>query len=676
MKRLNPGWLYEIVIVTLIFAFAGNLGFERYLNNNQSASFYQSQFGAAVTLACGRGFVDVDPFITQELGAFLSKVTDTFDCDNLPDQLTTRERDHWADFQEDHFYLLGAAALTWKLTGVSWTGLSWLIGLLYAFFMTFSYGLFRLGMGRPTAFVITMLFMVSTLQVSHLIHYRDFSKAPFILGAIFFTCFLVTKNVSRNSLLMISSLTGALLGIGIGFRLDALICLPFFLMSFLFIKAGNVFVDDLKNKAFAISLFFISFFLAGLPVLLTLSGGSNSWHVALVGLVVGMDPGVELSQLYKTVRVSADGYIQHIVTGQERLINGSSEYPAYQTGEYDAACARLYFDIAKHFPADFIARVYSLIYRVLDLPFHAAYPKPPVSGDVYLVFHKLRAMLFPANLHGVGIFFVTSAIVAIMVQSSRLGIFAILFLGYFCGYPVIQSSIRHYFHLEFVTLWAIGFLISGLFLVVRRMVITEGDEGKANFVINKKHASMRIAAISFGLVLLAPGLLYSARAYQTSHLKDIFNEVITREGEAVKMWEQKWTDTETIVWAPPIPRYRNLKDEWYVDTFYIRAEFDMEKCGKNEINIRSHYHGKKGSNDYSAAYTIRAPVTGSGKTLLAMPVFDSSNLLFSGFGMQKEDIPCLDKVYHIKDVSGFPLLLYLNLPVGWENEPLYSTMRF
>src|SRR5437868_2083505 len=59
------------------------------------------------------------------------------------------------------------------------------------------------------------------------------------------------------------------------------------------------------------------------------------------------------------------------------------------------------------------------------------------------------------------------ALVALSAVSMRLGLFALFFLFYVGGYPMLQFDVRHYFHLEFIAWWSIGFLIHHVVLQSR-----------------------------------------------------------------------------------------------------------------------------------------------------------------------------------------------------------------
>jgi hypothetical protein len=77
----------EIAIVFVIFTTATWLGFRAVpvlRANGVVQAFYQSSFGPAVMVACGREFREPDVASVPPLAAFLAEQTDSFECAALP----------------------------------------------------------------------------------------------------------------------------------------------------------------------------------------------------------------------------------------------------------------------------------------------------------------------------------------------------------------------------------------------------------------------------------------------------------------------------------------------------------------------------------------------------------------------------------------------------------------
>src|SRR5256885_14813472 len=135
------------------------------------AGFGQSGFGAAVSLACGRGFVNPAP--NRALSDFLSLHVDTFSCSQLsaasagPPNIT----------QGLYRYLMTAVALWWRWAGVSWSGLAPVFGVVFAVTLCVAYGLFRLAAGPPLALAAVAAFATSSHHLGYLPSLRDYGKA-------------------------------------------------------------------------------------------------------------------------------------------------------------------------------------------------------------------------------------------------------------------------------------------------------------------------------------------------------------------------------------------------------------------------------------------------------------------------------------------------------------------
>src|SRR5438552_176748 len=92
------------------------------------ADFGQPEFGAAVALACGRGFVNFGNTEPPGFAKFLARESDAFSCSELPATPAPFELNVT---QRLYRYLMSATALVWALGGVSWSGLWPLFGAMF-----------------------------------------------------------------------------------------------------------------------------------------------------------------------------------------------------------------------------------------------------------------------------------------------------------------------------------------------------------------------------------------------------------------------------------------------------------------------------------------------------------------------------------------------------------------
>src|SRR3954465_15144816 len=82
--------------------------------------FPTREFGAAVAMACGHGFVNPGYELTPALDEFLTNRRERLSCSDLPAVMPALELNAT---QRLYRYLMMSAALAWKVTGVSWKGL-------------------------------------------------------------------------------------------------------------------------------------------------------------------------------------------------------------------------------------------------------------------------------------------------------------------------------------------------------------------------------------------------------------------------------------------------------------------------------------------------------------------------------------------------------------------------
>lgn len=132
-------------------------------------------------------------------------------------------------------------------------------------------------MNRLVAVICALMFMTSPIQLQYLPALRDYSKAPFILAAVFLTGLLLKRTLSRKGLLVCCAFCGAVIGVGLGFRVDVLACVPVFVFVLWFLLPKENAVT--WRARLAGTLFFVTgFLLASWPVVTQLGSGANKSH--------------------------------------------------------------------------------------------------------------------------------------------------------------------------------------------------------------------------------------------------------------------------------------------------------------------------------------------------------------------------------------------------------------
>jgi len=639
----------ECAIVLTVLGAAANWGtwyWNQSLAIGRHPFFYQLYYEPAVMVACGEGFVVAQPQI-PEMTRFLNEQTQTFDCKAIPKNAKLGTD---GLYQGSSRYVMTAIAWTWRLVGVSWRKLGPFAGLLFALTVAAAYGIFRLGMGRVMAVLCAWALSVSTLHVANLPSIRDYAKAPFTLLVIFLIGLLVTIRPSWPRVLGISIAAGVVVGIGYGFRSDLLITIPpFVLAAMLFLDAR--WPDRLKFGAAASAMFLATFYVSAWPVITSVRDTWGcQWHTAIIGL--GDDATNDLG-LEPTAYDWLDGYTDDFVyattTSHAARARPGVKHIEYCGQAYDEATRTFMLDVARRTPADFIVRAYASALQMVQLPLRWRNPPMPhVAVDYY----KIRKAI-TSHAQDAGLFLVIAAVVLIAASSIRLGLFVIGLLVYFGGYPAVQFANRHYFHLEFITWWAFGFLVQQ---IAAQIVARVRRRPARTLTVEALKRSVLVVGASFATLLAA---LWIARWYQESALEPLMqryasaslDEVVTSKGPGNVQLVSPVTTTRTD------PETADL----------LAIDLDASKCPEGSrlafVYDRSHLGFAR---DMAIEHTAS-----SRPTRVFLPVFAT----FRGVTVGDAPPGCLKGVYRVRHPEAFPLMPKVVLRPGWEGQPLYQSLK-
>jgi hypothetical protein len=209
MRWRNMDWIVVLAFLAVGFA----IGYH-FLFDFGVTDFAQQLMPATVMWACGHGLFD-PAYSPPTLTAFLNMNLLNFDCHDL---ISAEHASHVSVINQ-YLYLGYAAAICWRLLGVSYISLAPLLGILYGAYITGCFVLLRLFFNRWLATFASVALLVSPVAVLMLRNMRDFAKAPFIIWALVLVILAVREQRSRP-LLIIAGLLGFVVGIGLGFRSD------------------------------------------------------------------------------------------------------------------------------------------------------------------------------------------------------------------------------------------------------------------------------------------------------------------------------------------------------------------------------------------------------------------------------------------------------------------------
>jgi len=644
----------EVIWTSLIFIFAA-LAATVFLKLKivPDHHFYQETYAPAAMLACGKGFIQPVPE-TPQLTDFLAQKSMSFDCATIP-----AEQKFIAPsfFQIGHRNLQSAVALWWNIYGINWNSLTSLYALLYGITAALCYLILRTAAARPLALAVAILFIISPPQLFNLPHLRDYSKAPFMLAAILAIALLLKGGLSRRSIYALTVGIGATIGFGIGFRVDLLIIAPLLLIVIIFFQPGAL-RDNLSRRLIEVTLFVVPFAATSAAILMNLPEGGNTSHLLVLGLMREFDTKLQLNPAFYSFGYHyLDMYANTLISAHEN--QPLAKALIYPTVEYDRAGFSYLMDVYKNFPADMFTRFMAATWNMLKLPVVA----PVTFEDVYRFYDDITpAWLYSATHLKIWNFFVAGYVVGgayiLYRHSARLAIGTTFTIFYLCGYPFLQFGVRHYFFLEIIGLWFLALCIQHIFNFFTSLKKAD----KRNTELQKHLQSFALnffAPIFTVLVVVGLGL----RIYQSAHLKYFFEKIIASPAEEIEMKYLK-AEGKQLLLAPPTE-----SREATVHTRYFEANFDLAKCNKTAVNLRTIYKTANPAYDFSENISIS-----NGKYVrYIFPAFDRGEISnFKGLELLPEDAKCLVQFSELKNwPNRIPMML--ELPDNWETLHRYRT---
>ena len=671
MKSRTTVWDACLLLVVFVGGLMIGARYMGVFQRTGTSDFGQSEFGAAVAFVCGHGFLDPRGE-SPALHAFLARQSDRLSCSDLPATLRFIEPNFT---QRLYRYLMVAVALTWKWTGISWSALTPLFGLMFALTLGAAYGLFRLAGPPIAAFVALIPLAVSAHHLGMLPSLRDYAKAPFMLLPMLVMAWLAMPLFSRGKALALSCIFGLILGIGFGFRNDLLIHIPpFVVVVALLLPVGLR--EELRLKAACLGLAALMFVASAWPILRAYGQGSNTGHVMVQGLTTPFDGPLGLTRPPYDVGTHYHDRFSGALIGTRAFLR-TGRFAAYLSPEYDREAVSTMLGVARHWPADVFVRAIASTLTVFDFPFttgrfSAAVP-PGIAGAFGTRFYELQADVL-RMLIGLGPLLAVGALIAIGSASVRNAVVLFLLVLYYCGYPAIQFHIRHFFHLEFVAWWALLFLAAALVRTVQARLRRE----PLRLPLQARAAGAGAIVAVMAVVVVPP--LWALRAYQQAHVSVLIDELRHQPRRPLTLVRTRDGDNVQIVldelWGRLEPGDVVLR--------YLAAEFSADQCGADDVPVLFKYKATYGTTAFTTLFRI--PVDPGAPTTQFVPVFrDADSSEFTAMQMPAGYDACLKSVAVVNGIGSLPLPIDLTLTpqadgtpwfqrlVEWENAPLSPT---
>ncbi len=550
-------------------------------------------------------------------------------------------------------------------------------GVLFGAVVALAYGIFRIGMGRALSTLGALALMSSPIHLFNLVPSigRAYSKAPFVLAVVLIMGLLVSSPWNRHRLLGLSTVGGIIVGLGVWVREDLMLfVLPFTVMLFFFLP-GPV-LANIKIKAAALVLFAAPFLFIAAPVLT--QSASRGMQPVVGGFMSPMDDRLGVTRpIYDWGHLLLDEYMYDISYAQTKA---RSDYDHEKSGNDRARVGFDYvFKIVRNFPADTLIRTYAAILKVLDFPF--TYMEPPlgITNHFTVAIYSWRATVLSV-LAGAGLFLCVATLLMTSAYSLRKAIFCLCFLVYFAGYPVLQFLGKHYFYLEFIAWWTLGF-------VIQHSLLFLGQWGHQGSPLRSATAWLalldprrwwpvpgkRVVVFALGslMTLLLPVLVL--RQYQAGHVGHLLHELANANAESLPLARLPIGRQAVLITNPeqfePVPHQMFSVE-------YLVAEFSAEQCGYSTVWPIFRYgpNSVPGRPDYSRSMSVNLADSGTMITRVFFPAISSEHSTYKGIELLREQENCLRGVSRIQDPIRFPILLTVQLPPSGVQAPLYQTL--
>jgi len=631
--------------------------------------FYQDQFAPAVMLACGRGFVNIDSLNVPQLDDFLYQRAESLRCDDLPASITLKPL---TSLQGATRYLMIAAGLVWRGTGVNFHALDGLIAACFAVAIAAAFVGVRLACGRTIALVVVLLWMFSYRHLENLPHLRDYSKAPFFMGLLAAMALVMVERSAR-SLMAVGAVFGAVQGLGFGMRTDiALNFVPFFIALFAAAMFGKM--QSLRWRLACAAVSVGMFVLVSLPILRSYASQSSLWHIALLGLTAPYDENLNIGfprPAYTFPYAYNDSYIETVVRAYWKRTHPSDPLLMVLTRPYDRACQDYFFRLATNFPGDVITRAVASVARIVNLPFWLPDGVVPVGivNPTLKSLWQFRGQL-AQSVNGSGLVLVLAALTVVGIRTQWLVGIAFFLMCYWGAFPALEFQGRHIFQFELVVLallaWAGAVIVGAI-----RAIVIRSSGGSGVTATNVLRSAVTVGI----LVAATAATLTAARAYQIPKARRFLTAYDHAPATIIEPTAIPLKDGSVRL---AVDLFRPTEARADVDEVLLKAEFDFAACGDPAaVNPAFSYDV---TDPFLAAFARVTPLEDLGPppTRVFLPVYSVVRdwtvvAQFAGVDVPAAFARCV-RLSRIDDTTSLPLVLPVTVAPDWSRK-LYQRVR-
>lgn len=692
----------DAVLLMAIFIASTNLGLQ-FLTDRQINTL-GDMLPRAAMVACGHG-LSTPATTTAAFEACARRDQASIACDAVAGGEAPTPQ---GGFTMGYRYAIYGVAAAIRVAGLSWRTLDLYAAGLFGLSMTAAYVLFRLALGR----LLSVLGVIALACSSHLLalglDLRDYGKELWFIALWAALGWLLRSGRPEASrrIYAPACAAGVLLGIGIGFRIDLTVFAPVFAATVLLGLAGWT-RPALKAKAAAIGLFAATFGLIGAPILTTLAAGSNSAHVILLGMMtpftraLGIDPPpYDLGDLY------ADGFAYSVIAAHASVVQHQTTLGDLGSALYDRQGSTMLADVARHFPADLLARSIGATRQAL------AYPFDPVAraeardidaldnGRIVRAFTRWSSVV-TSMFAGRAVPLALVVLFAVAVRDVRLGLVGALLVLYFGGYSMLQFSRRHTFHLDVLSVGLVLLAIQALGAFARWFApIASRGVSRDAFAADAKRRLAFALALVAGLVAAGGTTFAAARSWQTRHVTDLFDRTLAGPWADVAMTPEPLTildrGTPTATWqgiyaANPggwtngvllrmaLPGDDGPTGEVLESSRseYFLVEIGGGACSPGPVPVALKYSSTRPTIDFEYTREFDVPIAAGQPSRLLFPIYSRRGVSrFEGIAVPAGRSGCVLRAQRADPRSAAPLpILFAVLSPGWRSMPLYQRLN-
>jgi len=634
--------------------------------------FYQNFTPELVYFACGHGLQHPGS-VPPKLLTFLLRESQTFDCADLEPITNLGPPGLFVTIQ---IYFSWIVALIWRISSVSYANLWPLAGFLVGFYSAGCFIILRIFFKRIIATAGALFLTFSPMGLPVVVSLRDYGKAPFFIWAVAFLI-LASRSRSLRDTVCYAAASGLMVGIGCGFRADLIVMLPIGTITLLAAFERRLFA----MRALATLVYMAVALASAFPIL---SAGNSGTHGSVI--IQGMsDPfrtylALEPS-LYSFGNKYSDELVLSSIAADEapRLDDwpAGEGRPVYGVSQATTLSGQNWERFLPLFIADFVTQAFKSAGWIIGFPALAAADRPPDPGYSVMMGPPISVVMKPVysllahpwmpwlGLAGMVVFFWR---IWSRSKSEAIGL-AFLF-GTLLTYPVVQFSVRHVFHLEFI--WLVA-MLSILQLPFSTEPLRRSGVSYFTTLIGA-------AAIALSLHLL---LVKHQQSQLTAHLQTMLANDRQLIGRARGAESDKHVHIqlpvprvhEALLRSPPdsmTPRIAGIGIQWEVISAVDRLLFTFRGNGcSDKIAITANY-AKSDDVWQPMDHTFRllAGQPANGARLL-VPAFYRATQHLSSFDVRGISSDCEIKLERLTGETVLPALLTIVLPPKWEELQLH-----